>query len=186
MYVICQCVCELLGRARVLLKRINLSPFLLSPFASVQDFAHLDVVSSTFRLASGISPWIFFRDLFIFFGFCFCCFCCFFAFVALLLLLLFCICCFSAFAAFLLLLLFLLLLRFGFLCFCLSALCFCCFSALAAAILSIFVFAFPFVCFLTFGSGVLLEGGAAPPQPPPRHEICTSSPTPAPATKSIF
>ena len=30
------------------------------------------------------------------------------------------------------------------------------------------------------------SGGAAPPQPPPRHEICTSSPTPAPATKSIF
>ena len=29
-------------------------------------------------------------------------------------------------------------------------------------------------------------GGACPPQPPPRHEICTSSPTPAPATKSIF
>ena len=31
-------------------------------------------------------------------------------------------------------------------------------------------------------------GGALrpPPQRPPRHEICTSSPTPAPATKSIF
>ena len=29
-------------------------------------------------------------------------------------------------------------------------------------------------------------GRCAPPQPPPRHEICTSSPTPAPATKSIF
>ena len=39
---------------------------------------------------------------------------------------------------------------------------------------------------LTFGSGVLLGGRCAPPQPPPRHEICTSSPTPAPATKSIF
>ena len=25
-----------------------------------------------------------------------------------------------------------------------------------------------------------------PPPPPPHHEICTSSPTPAPATKSIF
>ena len=39
---------------------------------------------------------------------------------------------------------------------------------------------------LTFGSGVLLGGALRPPQPPPRHEICTSSPTPAPATKSIF
>ena len=39
---------------------------------------------------------------------------------------------------------------------------------------------------LTFGSGVLLGGVLRPPQPPPRHEICTSSPTPAPATKSIF
>ena len=75
----------------------------------------------------------FFRDMFfsffffiLFFGFCFCCF--------------------SAFAAFLLLLLFVLLL-FCFLCFCLSALCFCCFSALAAVLLSLFVFAFPFVCF---------------------------------------
>ena len=29
-------------------------------------------------------------------------------------------------------------------------------------------------------------GRSAPPQPPLRHEICTSSPTPAPATKSIF
>ena len=38
---------------------------------------------------------------------------------------------------------------------------------------------------LTFGSGVLLGGALRPPQPPPRHEICTSSPTPAPATKSI-
>ena len=28
--------------------------------------------------------------------------------------------------------------------------------------------------------------GAAPPPTPPRHEICTSSPTPAPATKSLF
>ena len=55
----------------------------------------------------------------------------------------------------LLLLSFLLLLRFGFLCFCLSALCFCCFSALAAVLLSLF--AFPIVCFLTFGSGVLLR-----------------------------
>ena len=34
---------------------------------------------------------------------------------------------------------------------------------------------------------VCCRGGAAPPPPtPPRHEICTSSPTPAPATKSIF
>ena len=91
------------------------------------------------------------------------CFCCFFAFVAFLLLLFCfcCFCCFSAFAAFLLLLLF------CFLCFCLSALCFCCFSALAAVLLSLFVFAFPFVCFLTFGSGVLLVGRCAPPQPPP-------------------
>ena len=39
---------------------------------------------------------------------------------------------------------------------------------------------------LTFGSGVLLGGRCTLPQPPPRHEICTSSPTPAPATKSIF
>ena len=39
---------------------------------------------------------------------------------------------------------------------------------------------------LTFGSGVLLGGALRPPQPPPRHEICTSSPTPSPATKSIF
>ena len=39
---------------------------------------------------------------------------------------------------------------------------------------------------LTFGSGVLLGGALRPPEPPPRHEICTSSPTPAPATKSIF
>ena len=39
---------------------------------------------------------------------------------------------------------------------------------------------------LTFGSGVLLGGALRPPQPLPRHEICTSSPTPAPATKSIF
>ena len=38
---------------------------------------------------------------------------------------------------------------------------------------------------LTFGSGVLLGGGRCAPTPP-RHEICTSSPTPAPATKSIF
>ena len=31
------------------------------------------------------------------------------------------------------------------------------------------------------------DGGALrPPPTPPRHEICTSSPTPAPATKSIF
>ena len=29
-------------------------------------------------------------------------------------------------------------------------------------------------------------GRCAPPQPSPRHEICTSFPTPAPATKSIF
>ena len=56
--------------------------------------------------------------------------------------LLFCFCCSSASAAFLLLLLF------CFLCFCFSALCFCCFSALAAVILSLFVFAFPFVCFV--------------------------------------
>ena len=39
---------------------------------------------------------------------------------------------------------------------------------------------------LTFGSGVLLGGALRPPPTPPRHEICTSSPTPAPATKSIF
>ena len=29
-------------------------------------------------------------------------------------------------------------------------------------------------------------GALRPPPTPPRHEICTSSPTPAPATKSIF
>ena len=57
----------------------------------------------------------------------------------------------SAFAAFLLLLL----------------LCFCCFSALAAVLLYLFVFAFPSVCFLTFGSGVLLGGAPRPPNPPP-------------------
>ena len=39
---------------------------------------------------------------------------------------------------------------------------------------------------LTFGSGVLLGGALRPPQTPLRHEICTSSPTPAPATKSKF
>ena len=88
------------------------------------------------------------------------CFCCFSAYAVFLLLLFFCFCCFSAYAVFLL------LLFFCFLCFCPSALCFCCFSALAAARLSLFVFACPFVCFLTFGSGVLL-GGAAPSQPPP-------------------
>ena len=79
---------------------------------------------------------------------------------------------------------------------------------LAAVLLSLFVFAFPVVFvaetkpnkeaskqaskqaskheLLTFGSGVLLGGRCDPPNPPPRHEICTSSPTPAPATKSIF
>ena len=78
------------------------------------------------------------------------------------------------------------------------------FFLLAAVLLSLFVFAFPVVFvaetkpnkearkqaskheLLTFGSGVLLGGALRPPQPPPRHEICTSSPTPAPATKSIF
>ena len=74
------------------------------------------------------------------------------------------------------------------------------FFLLAAVLLSLFVFAFPVVSLqrrnqtrkqaskhelLTFGSGVLLGGALRPPQPPPRHEICTSSPTPAPATKSI-
>ena len=123
--------------------------------------------------------------LLLLFVFCFCVF---------LLLLLFCFCCFSASAAFLLLLLF------YFLCFCLSALCFCCFSALAAVLLSLFAFSICLLCreetkqeskqaskheLLTFGSGVLLRGGALrPPQPPPCHEICTSSPTPAPATES--
>ena len=122
------------------------------------------------------------------------CFCCFFAFVA------FCFC-FSASAAFVAFL----LLLFCFCCFwCFSA---SCFSASAAFLLFVFLFfcslllllfcfgscspfsfcfAFPSVCFLTFGSGVLLGGALRPPQPPPRHEICTSSPTPAPATKSIF
>ena len=79
---------------------------------------------------------------------------------------------------------------------------------LAAVLLSLFAFAFPVVFvaetkpnkeaskqgskqaskheLLTFGSGVLLGGALRPPQPHPRHEICTSSPTPAPATKSIF
>ena len=70
-------------------------------------------------------------------------------------------------------------------------------SFLAAVLLSLFAFAFPVVFvaetkpnkeaskqgskheLLTFGSG-------APPPTPPRHEICTSSPTPALATKSIF
>ena len=94
-----------------------------------------------------------------FFGFCFCCISASAAFLLLLLFCFCCFCCFSAFAAFLLLLLF------CFLCFCLSALCFCCFSALAAVLLSLFVFAFPSVCFLTFGSGVLL-GGALPPAQP--------------------
>ena len=37
---------------------------------------------------------------------------------------------------------------------------------------------------ITFGSGVLLGGALRPPHPP-RHEICTSSPPPAPATKSF-
>ena len=78
------------------------------------------------------------------------------------------------------------------------------FFLLAAVLLSLFVFAFPVVFvaetkpnkeaskqaskheLLTFGSGVLLGGALRPPQPPPRHEICTSSPTPAPTTKSIF
>ena len=36
------------------------------------------------------------------------------------------------------------------------------------------------------GCGLLLGGALRPPQPPPHHEICTSSPTPAPATKSHF
>ena len=36
------------------------------------------------------------------------------------------------------------------------------------------------------GSGVLLGGALRPPPTPPRHEICTSSPKPAPATKSTF
>ena len=117
---------------------------------------------------------------FSFCGFCFCCvsasadfllFCfCFSAsaaFVDFLLLLLFCFCCFSAFCVFVFLL-------FAFVAFLLWQL----FSFLL-------FFAFPFLCFLTFGSGVLLGGALCPPNPP-RHEICTSSPTPAPATKSIF
>ena len=77
-----------------------------------------------------------------------------------------CFCCVSASSAFLLLFCLLLLFCFCcFLCFCFSPLCFCCFSALAAVLLSLFVFAFPSVCFLTFGSGVLL-GGALPPAQP--------------------
>ena len=109
-----------------------------------------------------------------FFVFRFFTFFCFFfggdsALAAFLLLLRFCFCCFSAFA-FLLLLLLLLF-------------CFCCFSASAAFLLwqlfsFHFVFAFPSVCFLTFGSGVLLGGALRPPQPPPRHEICTYLPHP--------
>ena len=115
------------------------------------------------------------------FGWVFVCLCffsffCFFHFyfrILLLLLFCFCFCRFFVFAAFLLLLPFLLLLLFVFLllfcflCFCFSALCFCCFSALAAVLLSLFVFAFPFVCFLTFGSGVLLGGALRPPPTPP-------------------
>ena len=71
---------------------------------------------------------------------------------------------------------------------------------LAAVLLSLFASAFPVVFvaetkpnkeaskheLLTFGSGVLMGGALRPPPTPPRHEICTSSPTPAPATKSIF
>ena len=121
--------------------------------------------------------------------FCFCCFSA-FAFLLLLLLLLFCFCCFSASAAFLL---------FVFLSFCSLLLLLFCFGSCSP-------FSFCFCFFhlfalqrrnqtrkqaskhelLTFGSGVLLGGALRPPQPPPRHEICTSSPTPAPATKSIF
>ena len=73
----------------------------------------------------------------------------------------------------------------------------------AAVLLSLFCFCFSFcsLCrdetkqgskqaskheLLTFGSGVLLGGALRPPPTPPRHEICTSSLTPAPATKSIF
>ena len=140
----------------------------------------------------------FFRDFFCIFvasDFAVFCFCCFSASALFLLLLLFCFCCFSASAAFLLLLLF------CFLCFCLSVLCFCCFSALAAVLLSLFVFAFS-ICLVCREEAkqeskqastscspldlVCCWGGAAPPPTPPHHEICTSSPTPAPATKSIF
>ena len=70
--------------------------------------------------------------------------------------------------------------------------------SLAAVLLSRFAFAFPFVCFAEKKPNkqasascspldlVRCWGGALPPpNPPPRHEISTSSPTPAPATKSI-
>ena len=104
------------------------------------------------------------------------CSCCFYASAAFLLLLLFCFCCFFAFVAFLLLSLF----------------CFCCFSASAAffkkfSAFCVFVFLlFGFVAFLPFSFCIVLFHLFAVPQPPPRHEICTLSPTPAPATKSIF
>ena len=114
----------------------------------------------------------FLRDFFmcffdVFFVFCFCCVS---ASAAFLHLLLFCFCCsaFAAFVAFLLLLFFCFCCFSAFLCFCFSALCFCCFSALAAVLLSLFVFAFPYFCFLTFfRSGVLLGGVLRPPQSPP-------------------
>ena len=107
----------------------------------------------------------------LFFGFCFCCVCASAAFLLLLLLLLLLFCfCFSASAAFVA---FLLLLLF----------CFCCFSAFCVFVFLLFafaafllwqlfssiffVFAFPSVCFLTFGSGVLLGGALRHPPTPP-------------------
>ena len=133
---------------------------------------------------------VFFFRILLLLRFCFCCFCCFCsvsASAAFLLLLLFCFC-FSASAAFVA---FLLLLLFCFYCF--SA--FCVFLSFCSLLLLLFCFGScsPFSFCFCFSICLLSNlwiwcaaGGALrPAQPPPRHEICTSSPTPAPATKSI-
>ena len=96
-----------------------------------------------------------------------------FAFLLLLLLLLFCFCCFYAFV---------------FLSFCSWLLLLFCLGSCSP-----FTFCFS-ICLLSnlwiWCAGIWCAAGEGaalpPPNPAPRHEICTSSPTPAPATKSKF